>query len=431
MKDFKNVVLHSLITIFALVVISIVLISTLSKTDYERKLIDEKKNLAVMLFKNKLYEPAIEELKAILDNPYLQKQDKANVSYTIASAYFENLNDYPNALSYYQRVEYYDPLSKLLKQTKSKIVECLERMNRSLDAQSALESATDLRGEKKDFTGEVVAKIGDREIKMSEIDDQIEKLPPYIQQQFKGHKSKLDFLRTYISRDLLYNAAKRKGLDNDKDVIEKAFQAKKDIMVQKYYQDEVEDKVQVNDSDLELYYKANQDKYKEPRKLKVAHILFDDEKKAKEILEALKKTPDKFMEFVKKESKDTATKDKDGEIGYLTEEGVLPYIGQEPEINKELFKLKQGEISGVIKSKKGYHIFKVLEDIPERTRPFEEVKNMVKSSRESELRQDQQRQLIDRLMKAENVIIYEDKFEEKVKEPEKKPQVEKEAQPQV
>ena len=56
---------------------------------------------------------------------------------------------------------------------------------------------------------------------------------------------------------------------------------------------------------------------------------------------------------------------------------------------------------------------------------------MVKSSRESELRQDQQRQLIDRLMKAENVIIYEDKFEEKVKEPEKKPQVEKEAQPQV
>jgi len=439
MKEFKNVIFHAFVTIVALVVVSVVLISTLSKRDYEKKLVDEKKNLAVMLFRNKLYEPAIVELKDILDNPYLRKQDKANVSYTIASAYFENLNDYPNALSYYQRVEYYDPSSKLIKQTKARIVECLERMNRSLEAQTALETATDLKEEKRDFSGEVMAKIGDREIKMGELDYQIEKMPPYIQQQFKDKKSKLDFLRTYVGRDLLYNAAKRKGLDSDKDIIEKAFQAKKDVMVQKYYQDEIEGKIKVNDSDLELYYKANLDKYKEPRKLKVAHILFDDEKKAKEILETLKKTPDKFGEFVKKESKDTATKDKNGEIGYVKEDGVIPYIGQEPEINKELFKFKQGELSGVIKSKKGFHIFKILEDVPERTRTFDEVKNMVKSSRESELRANEERQLIDRLMKAENVIIYEDKFaepekekpEEKGKETEKKQQIEKEAQPQV
>ncbi len=427
MNEMKNVVYHGVITVIALVILVVIMISFLSKSDFERKLINEKKEIAAKLFTDKLYEPAVEELKDILDNPYLQKKDKASIAYTIAKAYFEYLNDYANALSYYQRVGYYDPSFKWTKQTKERIVECLERMNRSLDAQVALETATDLTEQKRDFSGEVVAKIGDKEIKMGEIDYEIEKLPPYIQQQFKDKKSKLDFLRTYIGRELLYNAAKRQGLSNDKEIVDKAFQAKRDLMIQKYYKDEIESKVSVDDSELKMYYQANVDKYKEPKKLKVAHILFDNEKKAEEVLSSLKKAPDKFVEFVKKESKDSATQDKKGEIGFIKEEGIIPYVGQEPEINKELFKLKKGEISKVLKSKKGYHIFKILDEEAERTRPFDEVKNLVKSARESELRMKEEKEMVDRLMKAENVIIYEDKFGEEV---EKKEQPEK-AVPQV
>jgi uncharacterized membrane protein YheB (UPF0754 family) len=81
--------------------------------------------------------------------------------------------------------------------------------------------------------------------------------------QFKDKKQKLDFLRNYIATELFYDAAKRKGLDRDKDVVEGAFQAQKSLMVQKYLQEEIAPQIKVSADELRLYYRANTDKYAE------------------------------------------------------------------------------------------------------------------------------------------------------------------------
>ncbi|MEB7724563.1 peptidylprolyl isomerase [Mammaliicoccus fleurettii] len=75
-------------------------------------------------------------------------------------------------------------------------------------------------------------------------------------------------------------------------------------------------------------------------------------KKADDILAQIKKNPDDFEKIAKKETQDEGTKSKNGSLGFVMK-------GQMDEaFEKALFKLKDGEISDVVKSQYGYHIIK-------------------------------------------------------------------------
>ena len=74
--------------------------------------------------------------------------------------------------------------------------------------------------------------------------------------------------------------------------------------------------------------------------------------KAEEIQKEVSKDPSKFGEIAKKESMDTGSAKKDGELGYVLK-------GQtDKDFEKALFKLKDGEVSEVVKSSFGYHVIK-------------------------------------------------------------------------
>ncbi|MCU0644233.1 MAG: hypothetical protein MUC94_08210, partial [bacterium] len=92
---------------------------------------------------------------------------------------------------------------------------------------------------------------------------ELNQLPPSIKAQYSDKAKKLEFLQQYILTELLYDSAKRQGLENDKEVVEAAFQAKRSLMVQKLLQDQLSSRVNITLSDVELYYQANKDKYAE------------------------------------------------------------------------------------------------------------------------------------------------------------------------
>ncbi len=173
------------------------------------------------------------------------------------------MRDYESALAYYLRVKELYPQSELVDDAGKRVVECLERLQRSADAQQALEESTMLDPAQVAVKrpGEVIAKLGDREITTGDLEFEMKNLPQFMQAQIKDRSKKIEFLRQYIASELLYNTAKRKGLENDKDVIAAAFQAKKNIVVQKLLQDEISQNVQVDPSSLDLYYRANLDRY--------------------------------------------------------------------------------------------------------------------------------------------------------------------------
>ena len=226
---------------------------------------DQKINLANTYYNNELYDAAIREYIEYLNNYEMDNNKRANISYTIANIYFERLNDYNRALEFYLRIRQLYPESNLQRDVGKRIVNCLERLQRAQDAQRILEKETALKPDDviEHKPGEIIAKIGDKVITQGDLDFELKQLPPYVQTQISTKEQKKEFLQQFIAEELLYDSAKRKGLDQDKEVLEGAFRAKKRLMAQKILAEEMQGKIDIKEADIELYYRANKEKYVE------------------------------------------------------------------------------------------------------------------------------------------------------------------------
>ncbi len=221
------------------------------------------REFANVLYNRELYKQAIAEYERYLRDYPLNETEQANISYTIGNIYLDRLRDAESALAYYLRVKELYPKSELVDDAGRRVVECLERLQRSADAQQALEESTflDTSQVTKKRPGAVIAKIGDREITTGDLEFEMKNLPPYMQAQIRDRSKKLEFLQQYVATELLYNTAKRKGLENDQEVLAAAFQAKKNFIVQKFLQEEIGQSIKFEPSDIELYYRANLSRY--------------------------------------------------------------------------------------------------------------------------------------------------------------------------
>ncbi len=145
--------------------------------------------------------------------------------------------------------------------------------------------------------------------------------------------------------------------------------------------DRFKDEVSVSNQQVTDYYEENIEIYKEKKKVKARHILFkleqnaseEDEKKVKaraqEVLEKARKGED-FATLAKTYS-EGPTKEKGGDLGTFTQgQMVKPF-------EEAAFKMKEGEVSDLVKTSFGYHIIKV-EDVKEAyTKEFEEVRGQI------------------------------------------------------
>lgn len=226
---------------------------------------ESRLNLANAYYTNGLYEASVQEYLQYLDAYSLEADRRANTYFTIANIYFDRLNDYTKALEFYFKIKYLYPESKLQGEVGKKLVSCLERLDKSTDAQRIYEQDAALNKDavQSNRPGEVLAEIGEHKITQGDLDFEIMRLPIYIQENFKDTKKKQELLQQMVLQELLYDSAKRKGLDLDKEVIEGAFRAKKTMMAEKILQQELQSKVQIEAQDVELYYLAHKDKYTE------------------------------------------------------------------------------------------------------------------------------------------------------------------------
>lgn len=223
------------------------------------------RSLANALYNRDLFQQSIAVYEKYLNEYNLSEDEQANTSFMIGNIYFDRVKDYENAMAYYERVKQLYPESDLVDESEKRIVECLERLQRSADARQALEEATFLDESKiqKKRPGEVVAKIGSREITSGDLEYEMKSLPPFMLAQIKDKSKKVEFLKQYVATELLYDTAKRKGLERDPEVVEAAFQAKKNFMVQKLLQEELSSNIDFEEEDLRTYFQANLKNYVE------------------------------------------------------------------------------------------------------------------------------------------------------------------------
>lgn len=110
----------------------------------------------------------------------------------------------------------------------------------------------------------------------------------------------------------------------------------------------------VADEKLVAFYEENPKLFERAH---AAHILIkDDEEKANVILSRLRVDPALFDEIAKEESEDP-TAEKGGDLGWFYRDEMVP------EFSDAAFRLKSGEVSGVVKTLFGYHIIKALDPV--------------------------------------------------------------------
>lgn len=124
------------------------------------------------------------------------------------------------------------------------------------------------------------------------------------------------------------------------------------LLVEKYTFQLVKD-IKVEDKEISDYYNAHKKEFLQSEKVKVSQILVSTEDKAVEILGRLKgKHEDEFRKIAREESIAPEAL-KGGEMGWF-EMGQLPY-----EMEKVVFSLNEGELSQVVESAYGFHIFRL------------------------------------------------------------------------
>ena len=220
-----------------------------------------------------------------------------------------------------------------------------------------------------------------------------------------------EVLESMIRRELLYQAARKSGIKpdenaNNKDISslkqqfsgeteyknelsrrginEEVLRARmiRNSLVQKYVSKEFTDKADVTDKEIQDYYQKNIDLFKQPFQMRVSHISIQSDPKdgdsrkkelhgkAEKILKNLKDDQD-FADLAREYS-DGPTKNKGGDLGYLRK-GQL-----EKQFESKVLALKKGEITDIIETEYGFHIFKVTDIKPETILAYENVKEKVK-----------------------------------------------------
>jgi len=153
------------------------------------------------------------------------------------------------------------------------------------------------------------------------------------------------------------------------------------------------EKVKVTDQELQDAYEKQKFQYVQPAEVKIAHIMLNftgQDEAAKEktkaeaakLLDRVKAPGSDFAALAKEASQDTDTKDKGGELPWMS------YSPWGPPFDQVVMAAPVGLVNEPVRSYKGYHIVKVIDKHPQRTKSFDEVKEELRK-RLTEQRQSQ------------------------------------------
>lgn len=220
---------------------------------------DKQREYANKLKAEGLNKEAIAEYEKYLAMQNVDKETQSNIYYNIGKI-AEESGDYEQALAFFYRVELVNPDINIKQELGEHIVACLEKMGRGIDAQNALEKRTALE-QKPEAGGKVIARIGKEYITDTQLNGELEKLPEWMREEYSKPDKKIEFLKQYLAMELLHRKAKRLGFDKDLDIRQKLDGVLKELMVQKLLEKEIAEKVKITPNEVELYYKANKDKY--------------------------------------------------------------------------------------------------------------------------------------------------------------------------
>ena len=151
------------------------------------------------------------------------------------------------------------------------------------------------------------------------------------------------------------------------------------LLTHRLLEEKVFTKIQVPEEKIKEYYETHQEEFTQPESVRVRQILTDTREKADEILAKLKKD-ENFARMARAYSLAPDRK-QGGDLGFIVR-------GSFPKEFEVCFDLKVGELSPVVPSLYGFHLFKVVEKRPEQKLTLDEVRGQIEEWLKEEAREE-------------------------------------------
>ena len=208
-------------------------------------------------------------------------------------------------------------------------------------------------------------------------------------------------LQDMINEKLVEQKARKINLKTDKKFQDQLKENLDGFVMRKMYQDLITNTVEVEESDIKIYYEENKEKmFKQAEEIKASHILIkveedstikdvkkrakkadkEAQKRLKELQKRIKQGED-FAELAKKFSKDNASREKGGDLGYFPRGKMVA------EFEKAAWDLEVEEISKPVKTTFGYHVILLTDKRPEGYQPLD---NQLTEIIKARLKRDQE-----------------------------------------
>ncbi len=211
----------------------------------------------------------------------------------------------------------------------------------------------------------VLARVGDQEIRLSDLRSAAATLPPNLRSMPEQVLYPM-LLDRMIDQDALVAEAHRIGLDKDPDVQRQVQMAEDSALQRALLMKEVQP--QITDQAVQARYEKDVANKPGTEEVHAKHILVNSEAQAKDIIAQLQNGAD-FDALAKKYSKDTAATGGD-DLGFFKKSDMVP------EFAAAAFALQPGQVTQTpVHTQFGWHVIKVTERRQDKPPSFADAKN--------------------------------------------------------
>ena len=154
------------------------------------------------------------------------------------------------------------------------------------------------------------------------------------------------------------------------------------LTIQKFLHEQVYSRVGVTEEEIRAYYEGHLADFHQPNEVRAAQIVVRTAEQARSIERQIRSGKD-FAQMAQTYSLSPDAK-RGGDLGYFPR-GQMPR-----QFDQVIFQLKVNQVSGVVRSDYGFHLFKLLARRPARQKTLPEVKGQIEQKLASEKREQAQ-----------------------------------------
>jgi peptidyl-prolyl cis-trans isomerase C len=257
-----------------------------------------------------------------------------------------------------------------------------------------------------------LARINDLSISLEEFRQMSEKQPLEGKMRLLDEKGMRDFLEKYvITREVLYQEAKKKGFDKNKEILAKVEDFRRAMIIDGLIEEVLKGKSEATEQEIQRYYRENKSLFTEPLEIKIRHIVVNSEPLLKEVLTRLS-NGESFEKLASTYNIDR-TREDGGNLGYIRRGQMAPSFAQFEEAAFSL--VKKGDMSEVVRTPHGYHIIQMEEMRGASLRPFEQVKEKIRFFLQAKKKQEAYLEYVKETKSKAKVLINEKLWAEEEK----------------